>query len=139
MQVVTIDPAGRVNVSELASSLEGALLSEENKSNGMDMYVPVLITLLILCDTVLCQVALKLYKTEISALRTKIHHVSLERDAVQNSLNRTLEENKRLVKEGDEHADLVQQKSEQKLRYVIHVHISNAKHCCISSGKQKLT
>ena len=42
MQVVTIDPAGRINVSELATSLEGALLSEENKSSSMDMYVPVL-------------------------------------------------------------------------------------------------
>ena len=82
-----------------------------------------MVILLILCDTVLRHVALKLYKTEISALRTKVHHVSLERDAVQNSLNRTLEENKRLVKEGDEHADFVQQKSEQKLRCVIHIHI----------------
>ena len=52
MQVVTIDPAGRVNVSELATSLEGALLSEENKSSGMDMYVPVLITLHVLLSFV---------------------------------------------------------------------------------------
>ena len=33
-QMVTVDPAGRVNVSELATSLEEALLSEESKSNG---------------------------------------------------------------------------------------------------------
>ena len=67
---------------------------------------------------VLRQVALKLYKTEINALRTRVHHVSLERDNLRNSLNRTLEENKKLIKEGDEHADLVQQQSEQRLKYV---------------------
>lgn len=115
---MTIDPSGRVNVSELATSLEGALLSEENKAGGMIstahnvayIYIP------ILGIAVLRQVALKLYKTEISALKTKVHHVSLERDTLRSSLNRTLEENKRLVKEGDEHADLVQQQSEQKLK-----------------------
>ena len=38
--MVSIDPAGRVNVSELATSLEGALLSEENKANGMYAILP---------------------------------------------------------------------------------------------------
>ena len=119
MQVVTVDPAGRVNVSELATSLEGALLSEESKSSGMDNEYDLSCKFssnYYIIIAVLRQVALKLYKTEISALRTKVHHVSLERDTLQISLNRTLEENKRLVKEGDEHADLIQQQSEQKLK-----------------------
>ena len=34
-QMITVDPVGRVNVSELATSLEEALLSEESKSNGI--------------------------------------------------------------------------------------------------------
>lgn len=116
---MTIDPAGRVNVGELATSLEGALLSEESKSSGMCMqFAMASNNYVFLCFKfiVLRQVALKLYKTEISTLRSKVNHVSLERDTLRNSLNRTLEENKRLIKEGDEHADLVQQQSEQKLK-----------------------
>lgn len=65
---------------------------------------------------VLRQVALHTFKSEIATLRSQVNQVSLERDKIKNTLNRTLEENKKLVKEGDEHVDLVTKQSERKLK-----------------------
>ena len=47
-----------------------------------------------------------------------MHHVSLERDKLRTDLSRTLEENRKLVREGDEHVDLVTQMTEDKIKYV---------------------
>lgn len=49
LQVVSIDPAGRVNVSDLATSLDGALLSEENKANGMYTTLCISMTIMLNC------------------------------------------------------------------------------------------
>ena len=46
-----------------------------------------------------------------------MNQVSLERDAMKHSLNRTMEESKRLVQEGDESVDFVTKNSEIKIRY----------------------
>ena len=62
--------------------------------------------------------ALKSFKNEISTLKTKIHHVSLERDKLKSSLNRTMEEKQKLIAEGDEHVEMVTKKSERKIKYV---------------------
>lgn len=69
-------------------------------------------------QTVLRHVALKSFKNEISTLKTKIHHVSLERDKLKSSLNRTMEEKQKLIAEGDEHVEMVTKKSERKIKYV---------------------
>ena len=47
-----------------------------------------------------------------------MHHVSLERDKLRTDLSRTLEEKRKLVREGDEHVDLVTQITEDKIKYV---------------------
>ena len=60
------------------------------------------------------QVALKSFKNEISTLRTQIHQVSLERDKLKSSLNRTVEEKQKLITEGDEHVDMITKKSEKE-------------------------
>ena len=65
---------------------------------------------------VLRQVALKSYKSEISTLRTKIHHVSLERDKLKSSLNRTMDEKQKLITEGDEHVEMISKESERKIK-----------------------
>lgn len=62
-------------------------------------------------ETVLRHVALKSFKNEISTLRTQIHQVSMERDKLKSSLNRTMEEKQKLITEGDEHVEMVTKKS----------------------------
>ena len=67
--------------------------------------------------TVLRQVALKSFKNEISTLRTQVHQVSMERDKLKSSLNRTMEEKSKLIAEGDEHVEMITKKSEREKRY----------------------
>lgn len=62
------------------------------------------------------QVALKSFKGEISTLKTKIHHVSLERDTLKTSLNRTMDEKLKLISEGDEHVEMITRQSERKIK-----------------------
>ena len=69
-----------------------------------------------LIHAVVRQVALRTFKSEIANLRSQVHQVSLERDKIKTNLNRTLEENKKLVQEGDEHVDLVTKQSERRLK-----------------------
>ena len=64
--------------------------------------------------------ALKSFKKEISSLRMQVHQVSMERDKLKTSLNRTMEEKSRLITEGDEHVELITKKSEKEKRYIIH-------------------
>ena len=65
---------------------------------------------------VLRQVALKSFKSEISTLRTQVHQVSLERDKLKSSLNRTIEEKQKLITEGDDHVEMVTKNSEREKR-----------------------
>lgn len=65
---------------------------------------------------VLRQVALKSFKNEISTLRTQILQVSMERDKLKSSLNRTVEEKQKLIAEGDEHVEMVTKKSEKEIK-----------------------
>ncbi len=67
---------------------------------------------------VLRQAALISFKTEISNLRSQVHQVSLERDQLRSSFSRTVEENKRIIREGDEHVDLVTKQSETRIKCV---------------------
>ena len=60
--------------------------------------------------------ALKSLKSEISALRTQVNHVSMERDKLKSSLNRTMEEKSKLITEGDEHLEMITKKSEKEKR-----------------------
>lgn len=66
--------------------------------------------------TVLRQVALKSFKNEISTLRTQVHQVSMERDKLKTSLNRTVEEKSKLITEGDEHVEMVTKRSDKEKR-----------------------
>ena len=60
------------------------------------------------------------FKSEIATLQNQVHQVSLERDKLRMNLSRTLEENRKLVREGDEHVDLVTQRTEDQIKYVCH-------------------
>lgn len=74
---------------------------------------------------------MRTFKSEIASLRSQVNQVSLERDTIKTTLNRTLEENKKLVKEGDEHVDLVTKQSERKLKYVMIPYIELRKFSCM--------
>lgn len=64
------------------------------------------------------QVALKSFKKEITALGTQVHQVSMERDKLKTSLNRTIEEKSKLITEGDEHVEIITKRSEKEKRYL---------------------
>lgn len=60
--------------------------------------------------------ALRSFKNEITGLRTQIHHISMERDKLKGTLNRTTEEKQKMIAEGDEHVDMITKKSEKEKR-----------------------
>ncbi len=68
------------------------------------------------CDTVLRQAAVKSFKKEISTLKSHVHQVSMERDKLQTSLNRTTEEKATVIKEGDEHVEIIMKNAERKMK-----------------------
>ena len=49
--------------------------------------------------------------------------LSMERDRLRTSLNRTMEENKKVVRDGDEQLEQITKQSEKRARY-IHVHMT---------------
>ena len=60
--------------------------------------------------------ALKSFKREISTVKTEVHHLSMERDKLRSRLNRTIEEKKKIIKEGDEHIDTITEKYDKRIR-----------------------
>ena len=99
--------------------LEGSILTEgkfEGKSqNGTQEGIFSLFQA-VFVGAVLRQVALRSLKSEISTLRTQVNHVSMERDKLKSSLNRTMEEKSKLIAEGDEHLEMITKKSEKAKR-----------------------
>lgn len=79
-------------------------------------YLPTYVRITTISPLVLRQVALK---HEISTLRTQVNQVSLERDKLKSSLNRTIEEKQKLITEGDDHVEMVTKKSEREKRLVM--------------------
>lgn len=67
---------------------------------------------------VLRQIALKTFHGEIRNLRTQVQQISLERDTLQNSLNRTMDDKQKLVQLGQEQVDLVSKESERIMKWV---------------------
>jgi hypothetical protein len=92
-----VDASQRVCLSEVASTLETVVLNENQ-------------------NHILRQAALLTYKAEINQLRCQLHQVLMERDGLQSNLQRTTEESKRLVQEGDEQVEKITRESERKAR-----------------------
>lgn len=98
--------------------LEGSMLNDGKSQNGIPIF---LITKRVETNNfaaiVFRQVALKSFKEEITTLRTQVHQVSMERDKLKTSLNRTIEEKSKLITEGDEHVEMITKRSEKEKRY----------------------
>ncbi len=65
---------------------------------------------------VLRQIALKTFHSEIHSLRSQVQQVSMERDTLQHSLNRTMEDKQKLVLMGEEQVDMVTKNTDKKLK-----------------------
>ncbi len=72
--------------------------------------------IIMLSFVVLRQIALKTFHGEIRNLRTQVQQISLERDTLQNSLNRTMDDKQKLVQLGQEQVDLVSKESERIMK-----------------------
>ena len=83
--------------------------------------------------------ALKSFKGEIKVLRGSIHQLSMERDQLRTSLNRTADENKRLVRDGDEQSDQIARSTEMKLRSAVGVlHVDLHVQCSPRNSKLEI-
>lgn len=127
VQAISADPSGHISVGDLEATLEGSFITEGKSQNGTYNTLSLSLTyndwLIYFClphnnILVLRQVALESFKNEISTLRTQVHQVSLERDKLKSSLNRTIEEKQKLITEGDDHVEMVTRKSEREKRLV---------------------
>jgi Ca2+-binding EF-hand superfamily protein/chromosome segregation ATPase len=93
-----VDASRRVSVSEVTTSLETAVLNDDKN------------------QPTLRQAALLTYKGEINQLRNQLHQVLMERDGLKSALQRTMEESKRLVREGDEQVERITKECERIAR-----------------------